>query len=323
MALTTATDRALDEADKPRLMFLYTYRQRCGNHYVSNVIKALADVIIIGEAPIGNLLAGSRDILSRSAFSERANEWLESRLVNGLRAEFLKDAYIRSDKPSRYVMVKSISPAGLSSCVSAYPDDKHIIVVRDPRDVVASYVKAVNLGKGRLVRRIARRLALLAGYYHWRVARSIRRDVKLLAAETEKIARSSSVHMVSYESLLSGKRDSLRRLSDYIEAELTPQSVAAYKSIQVIGSSFYQEELGTKNKWTSAEPTADFRPIGRWRRLPPLQRLGTIAGLGYAPDFVAALSSSDLLRPPKWVGKGADRPDRHRSEDSFKIGSAL
>jgi hypothetical protein len=274
--------------DEPRLMFLYTYRQRCGNHYVSNVIKALADVIIVGEAPIGSLLMGSHDILGKSAFSGHANKWLESKLVNGLRAEFLKDAHSRSGKPFAYVMLKCISPAGLSSCVAAYPEDKHIIAVRDPRDVVASYVKAVDLRKGGLVKRVARRLALLAGWYHWRVARSVRRDVRLLAAETGKLHKPGSVHIVNYEALLSGRGDSLQKLSDYVESELTPERVAAYKAIQVIGSSFYQEELGTENKWTCAEPTADFRPVGRWRRLPALQRVGTIAGLGHAPHFVVA-----------------------------------
>jgi hypothetical protein len=234
------------------------------------------------EIPIGHIFDSFQKVLLKHTSLDKTRSWALSMFSRGFRNEVLEYARNIADRSFDYVLLRYTSAAGLTACIKAFPGDKHLILIRDPRDVATSYIKSVNWKKGFFIKKHARRVAYSLGIYHWHIARFIRQDINSLILTLKHSYSNASLQIVRYEDLLNPTYESLSSLSKFLEIKLTEEKVELCKEIPVLGSSFY-EEVKSDKKWTSKPRTSDFNPVGRWKkRLQIHQRLGLLTGLGNA-----------------------------------------
>lgn len=236
-----------------RIIFFNSYLPRTGHNFAAEVIKIFTDHEVLAhnrsETRISTMLNSFYEIRARN-FYESDRKFLDSLFINNLRKNILK----RSQ--SRYVMIKDTSFRGVELLPNIFPDDLHIILTRDPKNVFLSLLKGMNLKKRSLKNQI-KKLGIPVGVYPYVYSRKISSQV------LKNFPDLRSHTIIRYENLVLKDEEILLHLKKLFNSEKSLKQIRKeIDDIQVINTSFY-EETGAKNIWEKKPKTPNFDPLKR------------------------------------------------------------
>lgn len=236
-----------------RIIFFNSYLPRTGHNFAAEVIKIFTDHEVLAhnrsETRISTMLNSFYEIRARN-FYESDRKFLDSLFINNLRKNILK----RSQ--SRYVMIKDTSFRGVELLPNIFPDDLHIILTRDPKNVFLSLLKGMNLKKRSLKNQI-KKLGIPVGVYPYVYSRKISSQV------LKNFPDLRSHTIIRYENLVLKDEEILLHLKKLFNSEKSLKQIRKeIDDIQVINTSFY-EETGAKNIWEKKPKTPNFDPLMR------------------------------------------------------------
>ncbi|WP_298421501.1 hypothetical protein [uncultured Kordia sp.] len=262
-----------------KIIFQTSYMQRCGHNFLSEVLRIFlpvdTPVYDTSEIAISNVMGSiHKTIHKQSARFPQLIEWTESVCRDGIRKEILKRG------TQEFIMIKNVNVRDFTPFYESFPDDYHLILFRDPRNTVTSFIKSVKLNKGKAHKVFIRKIAYYSGYYHYYFAKRVKNelDMFLTALEKLKAKENKKFILVTYESLVSGEDKELSKLIQFFNQNMDVDELKDKMSkIKILNSSYKHEEKN-KNEVNSAK-NKDFDPFNRWKKLPILQRKGLLLAL--------------------------------------------
>ena len=167
----------------------------------------------------------------------------------------IRDAILK-ESDNEYIMIKNTSFKGVFALPEVFPEDIHIILLRNPVDVFTSVFKSMRFKKKNL-RNTLKKAGKIFGIYPYYYCRKICNRV------IQDIPDFNKYFVLKYEDLVTQNEFVLKDLKQKFNS---PKSIDQIKQeiniIKVINSSFHKE-TGAKNIWEAKERTNDFKPIGR------------------------------------------------------------
>lgn len=268
---------------QPKLLFLHSYKQRCGHNYLAEILRRLCAIHTpfdnYSELPLSRLSEAAENIISNTKI-ERGREWIQDIYTNRLREDIIKKSLQESKNNPDYILFKYSYVTGIDSCFRIFPEDKHVILIRDPKNVVASYTKSISYLDQKSILKPVRLLAFFAGYYHWRAAKDIKQDLEMLIRFYSLNKNNKNLLLVRYEDFLTPDREQIEKLCTFLEIKYSEDKLDECKNIPVLNSSFFKEDLGSNKKWKPIQRTEQFIPNKRWQQLSLFKKIGTNSGLG-------------------------------------------
>lgn len=245
---------------KQSIIFLSSQSPRSGHNFVSQVIKYLGNAETAienkSEIPLGAVLANFDNTLNSNYSSKGA--------ANYLKEIFVKDVREKIIRLNKNVLIKYTLFSGAQVLCDYFPNDKHILLIRDPRDCIISQLKLTKLGKG--FKGFLKRLTYPLGLYHFNYARKYCKNVERLKPNF------NNFFIIKYESVVSKDQDFLNRLITFFNASVSLQDLSDFiDNVPVINTSFYKEETLSNDVWEPTKRTNKFQPIGRRKQLNKLQ----------------------------------------------------
>ena len=125
-----------------------------------------------------------------------------------------------------------------------FPKDKLLIIIRDPKDVVASTYKSWGIDSSSVIK-------------EWNKAANIIQNF-------EKNSDSNSYILLRYEDLIANSSNYLNQLLEFCELDKSQFPWDEVNKLPIFGSS-------EGDKWKVKEKNISFKPIGRWVSLPKAQ----------------------------------------------------
>lgn len=171
---------------------------------------------------------------------------------------FIKDLRQKILSKSEYdvVMIKDTSFTGVSHLKKVFPDDIHILLIRDPRDVFVSLFKGMRLGAPTF-KNYLKRMTTPIGIYPYFYS------LKLSNKIMKSIPDFSNFHIVRYEDLVLKDEETLLRLKRLFQSDKSLENIKMeIDQIEVINTSFFKE-TNAKTIWDAKPKTAAFTPVNR------------------------------------------------------------
>lgn len=248
-----STRRTTKNIEDQRIIFFNSYLPRTGHNFAAEVVKIFTDHEVLAhnrsETRISTVLDSFYEIRVRN-FYETDRKFLDSLFIDDLRKKILDQSQ------SEYVMIKDTSFRGVELLPNLFPDDLHIILTRDPKNVFLSLLKGMNLKKGNLKNRI-KRLGILAGLYPYIYSKKISSQV------LNKFPDLSFHTVIRYEDLVIKEQKTLLLLKKLFKTDKRLEQIKKeIDEIQVINTSFFEETKG-KNIWDRKPTTSSFDPLKR------------------------------------------------------------
>lgn len=239
-----------------KIIFLHSYSPRTGHNYSSEVIKVISDHVVLAhhrsETRLSRMINSFDEIQKKLIYHDSDREFFQFLFLDDLRSKILQ----RCDK--KFALIKDTSFIGTDRLPSIFPNDIHIILLRDPKDVFASLFKAMDLTK-RTRKNYVKRIGTSLGLYPYFYSRKVSNQV------LQALPDLNSQLVLRYEDLVLKKEESLLKLIDLFDSQKNLSQVKKeIDQIPVINSSFY-EEVGAKNIWDTKDRTSKFNPISRKR----------------------------------------------------------
>ncbi|WP_034057551.1 sulfotransferase [Lacinutrix jangbogonensis] len=240
-------------SQKQTIIFSNSYSPRTGHNFASEALKVFTDHEVLAharsETRLSNFLKGYKELYNSIHFkSDR--DFFDTIILNDIRSNIIKHS------ESNYILIKNTSFEGVKHIPEVFPDDIHILLLRDPIDTFNSLFKAMNLNKmghKYWIKKIGKVLGVYPYYFCRKVSMQIIKDLPDF----------SKFYVVKYEDLVKQNITVLEALKKKFN---TPKSIEQIieelSSIKVINSSFF-EETGAKGIWESKEITKGFNPINR------------------------------------------------------------
>lgn len=240
-------------SQKQTIIFSNSYGPRTGHNFVSDALKVFANHEVLAharsETRLSNFLKNYFELVN-SIYHKPDRAFFDSIIINDLRANIIK--YSDSD----YIMIKNTSFEGVKYLPEVFPDDMHILVLRDPTDSFSSAFKAMNLNK-KGYKNTLKKIGKAFGVYPYYFFRKVSSQILNVMPDLSKF------YIIRYEDLVTQNETVLEALKQKFNI---PKSIQQIKdelnSIKVFNSSFF-EETGAKHIWESKEKTTTFNPIGR------------------------------------------------------------
>lgn len=220
-----------------KLIFLNSYLPRKVHNFASQVIKVFSDHQFLShsrsETRLARALEAYFHIRKYHIRDSVANASMDALFIKNLRKNILED----SDRP--FLMVKKTSLLGFDYIKKKFPNDIHLILIRDPKNVFSSLIKGMSLSKASLKNKL-KIFGNLTGVYPWYYSRRLSKQV---LNEYPK----QDFRILRYEDLVKKDEQTLNLLKKLFN---TQKSLAQIKreidEIQVIDSSFYEEVKAKK-----------------------------------------------------------------------------
>lgn len=241
-------------SENQKIIFLNSFLPRTGHNFVSEVIKIFSEHEVLinsrSETKISTLLESYFNIYEKGIHNESNRNFFEYLFISNLRENILK----KSDK--HFVMIKDTSFIGVDHLPRVFPNDIHFILIRDPRNVFLSLLKAMNLKK-KGYKTFLKRMAMPLGLYPYFYSRKLSRQILANFPDLD------NRYIIKYEDLVVKNESVLTRLQKIFESELSIREIQKrIDKINVINSSFYEEIKG-KKIWDTKPKTKEYNPINR------------------------------------------------------------
>lgn len=236
-----------------KIIFSNSYSPRTGHNFASEALKVFTnhEVLIYNksETKLSNFLEVYYK-LHATIYHKRNRDFFDKIILSNIRNEILKAS------ESSYVMIKNTSFEGVKYIPQLFPNDIHILLLRDPQDVFVSFFKSIDLDK-KGYKYVIKKIGKFLGIYPYYFCKKIsKRIIKI-------IPNFSKFYIIKYEDLAQQKETVLLELKEKFNCNKSLDQIKEeLNSIKVINSSFY-EETGGKNIWDSKEKTKEFNPINR------------------------------------------------------------
>ncbi|WP_397362228.1 sulfotransferase [Olleya sp. R77988] len=238
---------------KQTIIFSNSYGPRTGHNFASDALKVFTNHQVLAhsrsETRLSDFLKKYFEV-AKTIYHKSDRDFFDSIIINDLRSNIIK----HSD--SDYVMIKNTSFSGVKYLPEVFPDDIHVLILRNPVDSFSSAFKAMNLNKKGFknkVKKMGKAIGVFPYYYFRKISNQI----------IEVMPDLSKFYIIRYEDLVTQNETVLEALKQKFN---TPKSIQQIKeelnSIKVFNSSFF-EETGAKHIWDSKEKTTTFNPIGR------------------------------------------------------------
>lgn len=237
-----------------QIIFFNSYSPRTGHNFSSEVLKIFSDHQVLidnrSETRLPMVLDAYFNIRNNFVRFNSNREFLDSLLISGLREKIL------SHSDNQYIMLKDTSIIGAENLLNIFPDDLHIILLRNPETVFLSLFKAMDLQKPSF-RNFLKKVGVFTGLYPYYYSRKISRKVLEDLPELDKF------YVLKYEELVTKNRDILLFLMEVFKPEKDLEQIETeIDEIPVINSSFY-EEVGANHIWETKSKNSNFDPLNR------------------------------------------------------------
>lgn len=239
--------------NKKTIIFSNSYGPRTGHNFASEALKVFTNHEVLvhnrSETKLSNFLEKYND-LQDTIYHKTDKYFFDKIILSSIRDNILEET------TTDYVMIKNTSFEGVKYIPEVFPNDVHILLLRNPIDVFNSVFKAMNLNK-KGYKNIFKKIGKALGVYPYYFCRKISKQI------TKDIPDFSKFYVLRYEDIVKQDEAVLLELKNKFN---TQKSIAQIKeelnNINVINSSFY-EETGAKNIWEAKQKTKDFNPINR------------------------------------------------------------
>lgn len=237
-----------------KLIFLNSYLPRTGHNFASEVIKVFSDHQVLAhfrsETRLSSLIESYYNIYDHKIFFETDKKFFDFLFIDDLRKKLL------SRTENKFIMIKDTSLLGADLLPRVFPDDIHLILIRDPKNVFLSLLKGMNLQK-KSRKNYIKKFGIFTGFYPYYYSKKLSRQVLSEMPEMNQ-------HMIlRYEDLVRKEKKTLLKLSELFGTiKDLNQIKKEIDEIQVINSSFYKE-VSAKNIWDMQPKTKKFQPIER------------------------------------------------------------
>lgn len=239
--------------NKQKIIFSNSYSPRTGHNFASEVIKIFSGHEVLAhnrsETKLSNLLYNYFEI-SNSVYYKSDRDFFDKIILQHIREAILNES------ENKFVMIKNTSFEGVYALPKVFPNDIHILLIRNPIDVFNSVFKAMNLNKRGFKYKL-KKIGKLCGLYPYYLCRKI--SVKTI----KHIPDFENFYVIKYEDLVNQNEEVLRSLKQKFNSPKPLEKIKnEIDSIKVINTSFY-EEIGSKNIWDAKDRTKEFNPINR------------------------------------------------------------
>lgn len=237
-----------------KIIFLNSYSPRTGHNFVSEVFKIFSDHEVLihnrSETRLSTMLKEYYHIYDRSVSQQTDKAFMDNMFIDGLRERILE----RSDR--EYVMIKDTTFEGKDMLPRVFPNDIHVILLRDPKGVYNSLLKGMKFNKGgwkNLLKRLTFNLGIYPYYFCRKASKKVLRILPDLTKHT----------VVRYEELHQQNENALLKLKALFGCEKTKEEIKKeMDAIAVINTSFIKE-VGADKVWESKQKSAQFDPVNR------------------------------------------------------------
>lgn len=237
-----------------RIIFLNSYLPRTGHNFSSQVIKIFSGHVVLSnphsETRLSQVLASYYKIYDKLIYHDSAKEFMNRLFIDDLKKNILRE----SNEP--YLMIKDTSFIGVKELQKTFPDDIHLILLRDPKNVFNSLIKGMGLRKSSL-KNYLKKAGNITGLYPWFYSRKLSKQV---LNQTPDL---SQHRIIRYEDLVLKNEKTLIYLKNLFNTNKSLEQIKKeIDEIGVINSSFF-EEVGGKRIWDTKPKTKNFDPINR------------------------------------------------------------
>lgn len=237
-----------------KIIFLNSYLPRTGHNFSSQAIKVFSGHQVLShshsETRLSRVLSSYYKISNELIHYENDKIFMDKLFIHELRKKIL----CQSEK--EYVMIKDTSFEGVKGLQKTFPDDIHLILIRDPKNVFNSLIKGMGLRKPSL-KNYLKKAGNMTGLYPWYYSRKLSKQV---LNQTPDLSRH---RIIRYEDLVLKDEKTLLDLKDLFNTNKSLEQIRKkIDEIGVINSSFF-EEVGAKKIWDTQPKTQDFDPINR------------------------------------------------------------
>ena len=238
-----------------KIIFSNSYSPRTGHNFAAQVFKIFTGLEILihdkSETQLSRILDLYYKHTNRYIYLDSDKKFMDHLFIDGLRERILS----KSNNP--YVLVKDTSFSGLDILPELFPNDIHIVLIRDPKDVLISGFKAMRFKK-KTIKNFIKKLGMKTGvfqlYFSWSVTHQL---IDILPNLENRI-------LIRYEDLVNKNDDTLQYLKELFNCNKELDVIKAeMNEILVINTSFFKEETGGKHIWDEKEKTAKFNPVNR------------------------------------------------------------
>lgn len=241
------------KVENQKIIFLNSYLPRTGHNFASEVIKVFTDHQVLphsrGETRLSIFLQSYYQIRNRIYF-ETDKTFFDNLFVKDLRKKII------SQSEKEFIMIKNTSFVGVNLLPIVFPDDIHLILIRDPKSVYLSLIKGMNLKKKSLKNRI-KKAGTPIGLYPYSYSK------KLSTQVLNNFPDLTNHYIIRYEDLVKKDEKVLKWLKAKFKTKKTLDQIEKeIDEIQVINSSFFKE-VEAKNIWDSKPKTNNFNPLNR------------------------------------------------------------
>ena len=242
------------KAEGQKIIFLNSYLPRTGHNFSSQVIKVFSNHQVIphshSETRLSRVLASYFKIRDQLIYNNSAKEFMNRLFIDDLRKNILRE----SNEP--YLMIKDTNFIGVKELQKTFPDDIHLILTRDPKNVFNSLIKGMSLGKPTFKNYI-KKAGNKTGLYPWFYSRKLSKQV---SNETPDLNQHK---VIRYEDLVLKNETTLLKLKKLFNTKKSLEQIKKeIDEIGVINSSFF-EEVGAKRIWDAQPKNQNFDPINR------------------------------------------------------------
>lgn len=249
------------------IIFLHSQSPRAGHNFTAEVIRLLTSchtpIEPTSEIPLAGLVGTLETKTKSFHLAPAAEKYSIDLFFSGLREKILIDSKTN-------LLIKFTSFEGVENLKSCFPDDLHLLLIRDPKDVLLSQFKA----KAKHDRKsVLKRLVLPFGLYHFHYAKVYSKRISKTLPDFNKFT------LIKYEALVLKEAETLNNLLQVFNSSLSLEEFGnQISNIKVINTSFYKEETQAEKLWEATTRTTAFNPINRKKGFNRLQLLGITLG---------------------------------------------
>lgn len=236
-----------------RIIFSNSYSPRTGHNFASEIVKVFSGHEVLkhnkSETRLSNVLDEYYKIRS-TIFHDTDSLFLDDLILKNIRTEIIS----KSDR--NWIMIKNTSFKGVNYLPRLFPNDIHILILRNPEDVYTSYFKGLRKNKKGFKEKV-KGFLMLFGIYQYYFIKKVSKKV------INDIPDFSKYEVFKYEDLFLKKKDSLLRLKQIFNCSKSVSDIQEeIDNINVINTSFYKE-INASSIWDEHKKTKKYNPINR------------------------------------------------------------